>query len=128
MIFVDTNLFLRYLLKDITYQYEEAKSLFLKAAYGEINLVTSTIVIFEIEWVLSDYYGLNKTDVISSLEKIIQLKIYLDEKALIDKALLFYKHQSLDLEDCYNLAFAQERKVKDFKTFDKKLKRAFKNF
>lgn len=126
MIFVDTNFFLRYLLKDIPHQYNESEVLFLQAAYGEINLLTSTIVIFEIEWVLSDYYGLSKTKAVSSLEKILELKIYLDEKELISEALAFYRNQNLDLEDCYNLIFAKQRKVKEFKTFDKKLLKVFK--
>jgi len=56
MIFVDTNYFLRFLLKDIGKQHQKAKKLFEKAASGEIKLFTSMIVFFEIYWVLFSFY------------------------------------------------------------------------
>ena len=56
MIFIDTNYFLRFLLKDNEKQFIEVKKLFEKAILGEIDLYTSLIVIFEIYWVLSSFY------------------------------------------------------------------------
>lgn len=125
MIFVDTNFFLRFLLKDIAHQYNEAEALFIQAADGEINLVTSTVVIFEIERVLGDFYGLEKTEIIPLLETILQLKINLSEVETIQQAIDLYKTTNLDLEDCYNLFYAKQLRVEDFKTFDEKLKKKF---
>ena len=50
--FVDTNYFLRYLLKDIPEQHEEAKRLFVAAADGKVELMTTSLVFFEVYWVL----------------------------------------------------------------------------
>lgn len=46
MIFVDTNYFLRFILKDNQVQYLKARQLFLDAAKGEIELISSTTVFF----------------------------------------------------------------------------------
>ena len=62
MIFIDTNYLLRFLLKDIDSQYLEAKKLLLQAARGEKKVITSTIVFFELFWVLKSYYKKDKTE------------------------------------------------------------------
>lgn len=127
MIFIDTNYFLRFLLNDINKQHKEAKSLFLKAAKGQLKLVTSLIVIFEIYWVLRSVYRQEKTTIVNLLEKVIGMSfIELNERVLLQEALsLFRKNQSLSLADCYNFAFAKNEGVKEFRTFDRKLDKAF---
>ena len=50
MIFVDTNYFVRFLLRDVELQFGKARKLFEDAADGRKVLFTSTIVIFEIYW------------------------------------------------------------------------------
>ena len=121
MIFIDTNIFLRFLIKDIPSQFEESRELFLSAAREETILITSTIVIFELEWVLGDFYQLPKEEIIPVLEEVLQLKVILEEKQIVLKALDIFKDKKLDLEDCYNLVYARLKGVDAFKTFDKKL-------
>ncbi|MBI2011487.1 PIN domain-containing protein [Candidatus Daviesbacteria bacterium] len=125
MTFIDTNIFLRFLLKDIESQYKEAKKLFLKAADGDVKLLSSTIVFFELRWVLGSYYRLSKDKVISILYEILLLKVEFNEREVLAKSLDLYKSNELDLEDCYNLIFAKVKKVKTFKTFDIKLAKQF---
>ena len=50
--FIDTNYFLRFLLNDVEHQHTEVKNLFLDASEGKADLITSTIVFFEVYWVL----------------------------------------------------------------------------
>lgn len=126
MIFVDTNIFLRFFLKDVKNQYQEAEDLFLKSADGKVELISSTIVLFELKWVLGSYYRLSKDQVISVLYKVLLLKIEFDERDIIQRMLDLYSTSNLSLEDCYNLIFTQDRQVKEFKTFDKKLLKVFK--
>ena len=124
MIFVDTNYFLRFLLKDIPKQHQKAKELFIKGAEGQLKLFTSLIVIFEIYWVLTSFYQKKRDKVITILKKIFDLEfVEIERKKLLKKALKVYKKTNLDLEDCYNLSFAREMKIKEFKTFDKRLKK-----
>lgn len=126
MIFVDTNYFLRFLLNDINKQHLEAKELFLEASQGKIKLISSTIVFFEIYWVLSSYYNKKKQDIISALQAIIDLKfIGLKERQILQNSLSRFKKANFDLEDCYNIAYTKSRIVKEFRTFDDKLKKEF---
>ncbi len=64
MIFVDTNYFLRFFLRDSREQYLIVKQFFLDGASGKIKLFTSLIVLFEVYWVLKSYYGKEKNDLI----------------------------------------------------------------
>ncbi len=126
MIFVDTNYFLRFLLKDINNQYLEVKKLFLKASEGKEKLFTSTIVIFEINWVLSSVYKKSKGERAQTLQKVIALKfIDLAERQILSDSMVVFQNTSLDLEDCYNLAYAKARVAKEFRTFDIKLAKEF---
>lgn len=126
MIFVDTNYFLRFLLKDINSQHLEAKNLFLSASEGKIVLITSTIVFFEIYWVLSSHYEKNKAEVANVLEKILSLNfIGLEERTILSNSLTLFRERNFDLEDCYNVCYAKSKGIKSFKTFDKKLDKEF---
>ena len=126
MIFVDTNYFLRFLIDDNFQHAEEAKKLFLDAARGNLELVTSTIVVFEIYWVFKSFYQKSKTDIAEILQKVLGMNfIRLDERDLLQSALDFFKAQNLSLEDCYNLNFALNKRTKIFKTFDAKLAKVF---
>ncbi len=127
MKFVDTNYFLRFLLKDIDKQYIEVEQLFLKASQGKVKLFTSTIVFFEIYWVLFSFYEKKKEDINKALEKILELKfINLEERQILLNSLTRFKKTNFSLEDCYNLSFAKARVAKEFETFDIKLAKEFK--
>lgn len=122
MIFVDTNYFLRYLLADDKKQYQTAKQLFLDGSRGKIKLVSSTIVFFEIYWVLKSYYSTPKDKVLRTLNGIIQMQfISFPERDILAEAIKLFHKTTLSLEDCYNLSFAKTHKIKEFKTFDEKL-------
>lgn len=126
MIFVDTSYFLRFLLEDIPGQHKEAKNLFLQASEGKIKIFTSLVVIFEIYWVMTSFYGKKKKEVSKVLENVLNLTfIKLEGRKLLSGALDIYKNTNLDFEDSYNLAYAKDKNAKDFKTFDKKLRKVF---
>lgn len=127
MIFIDTNYFLRFLLEDNNSQYLITKELFLDGAKGKINLTTSIIVFFEIYWVFKSYYEKNKTEILEILQKILKMDfIEFDQKGILEKALEIFNQTNLSLEDSYNLAFAKEKGVNQFKTFDQLLVKNFK--
>lgn len=126
MIFVDTNYFLRFLIEGNPQQAEEAKKIFLEGARGDLKLVTSTIVIFEIYWVFKSYYEKNKDEIIKILQKVLAMNfVKMDERDLLQSALDLFKVKNLSLEDCYNLAYAKKNKAEAFKTFDTRLAKVF---
>lgn len=126
MIFVDTNYFLRFLIEDNPQQTEEAKKIFLEGARGNLKLVTSTIVIFEIYWVFKSYYEKNKDEIIKILQKVLAMNfVKIEERDLLQSALDLFKVKNLSLEDCYNLVYAKAKKAEAFKTFDIRLAKVF---
>lgn len=127
MIFLDTNYFLRFLLKDNQGQYLTVKRLFSRASHGKVELFTSLVVFFEICWVLRSYYGKHKESLCLMLEKLLKMDfINFPERYLLEKSLDLFEKENLSFEDCYNLIVAKEKKVVSFATFDKKLKAKFK--
>lgn len=126
MIFVDTNYFLRLLLKDVKNQHQKAKKLFEGGAKGDEKLFTSTIVFFEIYWVLSSFYEKSKNETVPILGKILQMRfVELKERDLLENALEVFEDENIDLEDAYNLVYAQENNASNLVTFDKKLTKLF---
>ncbi len=51
-VFADTNLFLRYLTNDVPQQADAVEALLRRAAAGEVTLVTNSLAIAEVVWVL----------------------------------------------------------------------------
>lgn len=125
MIFVDTNFFLRFLLKDIESQYQEAKNLFLQAGREEEELFSSTVVFFEVFWVLQSTHKKDKQTLIDKSDKLLRLNVEFDDHQLLIESVNLFNKLSLSLEDCYNLAIAKAREVKEFRTFDIKLAKEF---
>ena len=125
MIFVDTNYFLRFLLKDNEQQYALAKKLFIEAAQKKIELSTSLVVYFEIVWVLRSSYGKDKQALVETLFNMLKLDFDIPEKHLLIESLGLFQEVSLSLEDCYNLVFAKNINSSNFKTFDVKLAKEF---
>ena len=127
MIFVDTNYFLRFLLKEKSDQQKKAVELFKDASLGKIKLFTSTIVIFEIYWVLASFYEKDKKELKGIITDILRMDfIEIKERNILTKAVNLLDELNYDFEDAYNLVFALNFKVKEFITFDRTLERKFK--
>ena len=126
MIFVDTNYFLRFLLKDDEQQYLIVRKLFIESARRKIKLVTSLVVFFEVVWVLKSSYGKDKKSMVETLFNMLKLDFEIPEKYQIIESLSLFQKTNLSLEDCYNLVFAKNINSSEFKTFDSKLDKVAK--
>lgn len=127
MIFVDTNYFLRFLIKDNDKHYKEAEKIFINASEGKVELISSTVVFFEINWVLNSYYGRKTNDLVGFLWDFLNLNfIILEERQLLAESVELFTKTNLSLIDCYHIVYAKSKGVKSIKTFDKKLEKEFK--
>lgn len=126
MIFVDTNYFLRFLIRDVEEQYQEVRKLFEKGISKEAKLFTSLVVFFEIYWVLSSFYQKDKRELVMKLAEVLELKfIKIREREILEKAIKLFSCSNLSLEDTFNLVYSQKNKAIRFATFDKKLSKKF---
>jgi predicted nucleic-acid-binding protein len=119
--FIDTNVLLRFLLNDHQDLSPKAKSIFLKAQEGKIEIYLDEIVVAEAVWTLSSYYQIKKEKIIETLEKLIsQNWIINPRKKLILESLLLYKSKNIHYIDAWIFVVNKNIKTKLF-TFDKNL-------
>jgi len=121
VVFIDTNVLLRFLLNDHQDLSPKAKLIFLKAQEGKIEIYLDEIVVAEAVWTLSSYYQIKKEKIIEILEKLIsQNWIINPRKKLILEALLLYKLKNIHYIDAWIFVVNKNIKTKLF-TFDKNL-------
>lgn len=119
----DTNVFLRYFLKDIVVQSDQAKLLLNQAKLGKVQLIIPQIVIFEIVFALSKLYGFSKEEVIEKVDVLLAsdyLKI--QDKESFQKAADIFQTNNISFPDSFLIAKAQEAEA-DLFTFDRDLNR-----
>jgi uncharacterized protein len=120
-VFVDTNIFLRFLTNDDPAKAKRAEKLFRDAVAGRTSLTTSSLVIAEIVWTLESYYELAKNEVAERVEKILNTpNLDCEETSLILHALDTYVHQNVDFIDAYDGFYMKERGLTRIATYDRK--------
>jgi predicted nucleic acid-binding protein len=72
--FVDSNIFLRVLLRDDERSFNDCLKFLNKIKKGEANAFTSNLVLTEINWILLRIYKLQKSEIIEGLVSILSLK------------------------------------------------------
>jgi len=118
-IFVDTNVFLRFFIRDVESFYQKAKELFEKTEKGELKLETSDLVIAEIVWVLESYYDFSKIEVKEVINTILETKnIKVANHARVKDAIELYASGKMDFIDAYNIAYIKAKNYKKVATFD----------
>ncbi|MCG8457504.1 MAG: type II toxin-antitoxin system VapC family toxin [Holophagales bacterium] len=121
LIFVDTNVFLRFLTNDLPEQADRAARLFRQATEGRARLATSVMVIAEIVWVLESYYGLAKAEIASMVESILSTpNLQCDEAEIVLRAADFYATKNVDFIDAYHAHLLPHRRIGRIATFDRK--------
>ncbi len=120
-VFVDTNLFLRFLTNDIPEQADAVERLFRQAMRGEITLVTSNLVIAEIVWTLETYYNLPREEVQEKVLAILNTSgLNIEDIDLLLQAILWYVDKDVDFIDAYNAAWLLDKGIRTAYTFDRK--------
>lgn len=120
---VDTNVFLRLFLNDISEQADEAERLIKQAKVGKVSLIVPQIVIFEIEFALSKYYKFPKEKIVDCLTSIVSSEhLAVGGREVFSRAVVIYKGSNLSLTDCFLVAKSQMVGADVF-TFDKALKK-----
>ncbi|MEW5744486.1 MAG: PIN domain-containing protein [Nitrospirota bacterium] len=120
-IFIDTNVFMRFFVRDIESFYQKAKGLFERAEKGEVRLETSDLVIAEIVWVLESYYGFSRTEIKEVVDTILETKnIRVANHARVKEAAGLYVSGRMDFIDAYNIAYIRAKEYKRVATFDVK--------
>ena len=127
MIFVDTNYFIRAIEKDDRKQTRVVEELLLDGANGLFLLCSSTVVFFEIYWVIGKVYGRKGTDLKKILDNVLGLRFIIwKERELLEKSVEEMRKYNYDLEDAYNVEYSKNVGVSELASFDEKLQKLWK--
>ena len=119
MRFVDTNIFLRFLVNDDSKKADACELLFRNAITGKESLFTTDMVIAEIVWVLESYYELAKNDVREKVEKILNTpNLVCPQKDIILSALNVYTEKNIDFIDAFNAMTLRDKGIGELYSYD----------
>lgn len=116
--FVDTNIFV-----EVFTRFGKKSDSCKRLLKTKENLLTSSLIFSEVEWVLRSFYELPKKDVVRCLEKILTLNIDIDNKKILMFALQFYKDNSVDWTDCLSMSSLKNEGVSTVYSYDKGLRK-----
>ena len=121
MLGVDTNVLVRFLVRDDEDQFERAQKLIkLEIAAGR-RVFVSLLVLLETEWVLRSRYSLQKNLIIEAISRLLDAAdVRFEDEPAIEEAIFIWKDATADFADC--LIGAKNRRLgcRATATFDTK--------
>ena len=101
-LFLDTNIFLRFFLRDNESQYQSVCRLLAKIEEGTFRPYTSSIVFLELNYVVRNIYKLPIDEVLDYLGAVKKMRgMTVIEKTDTDKAIDLYIKYKIKLGDCF---------------------------
>ena len=101
-LFLDTNIFLRFFLRDNESQYRNIYILFSKIEEGTFRPYTSSIVLLELNYVVRNIYKLSIGEVLKYMDAVRKMRgMVVVERTDTDKAVSLYKDYQIKLGDCF---------------------------
>lgn len=120
---LDTNILVRFLLKDHKTLSPQASALFKEAEKGKINFYADEIMVAEVIWLLDSFYKYSREEIINQLKEVIcQPWIVNPRKELILATVELFGATNLSYIDCWLYAISQNLNF-PLATFDRKLKK-----
>ena len=126
-IILDSNVILRFLIKDNSYHFIEAEKLIKKIAQKKIFGLISVLVINEMLWILKTYYHIEKNVYIPQILKLIALEnieIIEVSKDMLIKSLQQFQIKNLDFTDIYLFTIAEGKEIFSFDQDLRKLQKS----
>ena len=101
MIGVDTNVLVRFLVRDDEPQFEKAQKLIKREVAEGRSIFVSQLVLMETEWVLRSRYSLPKNLMIETLSTLLEATdVQFEDEAAIEEALFNWREANADFADC----------------------------
>lgn len=120
-LFVDANVFLRYLTDDDREEADRVAAVLSRAAKGDVRLVTTELVLAEVVWVLESSYDLKNREIVPLIRGILATPgIEVVNGDLVGRALDIYQTDNVDFVDGYIAAVMEARGIREIVSFDRK--------
>jgi predicted nucleic-acid-binding protein len=121
MLGIDTNVLVRYLVRDDQSQYERTRRLIHREVNTGEPVLVSLLVLLEMEWVLRSRYELAKPDIVAVLSSLLQTaELAFEDEPSVEHAIYSWKNSLAEFADC--LIDARNRRLgcRATATFDRK--------
>ena len=120
-VFLDTNIFLRYLTDDPPEHAGKVERLLELAKEGEITLVAGPPVFFELAWTLKSFYKMSRQKIYECLTAILGISaLEVTDIHTVEEALELYKATSADFADAYLAVLSKLTGADAVATFNRK--------
>ncbi len=125
MKFIDTNVFLRFLIGDVKEEKEKRLlKLFSEMQTGDIKVFCLDIVFLQTIFVLKSYYGIGKDEIIDNMLDLLSFEgLVTKNKYVLERTLEMWRKHSGDIVDCYIVASMEKAGEKTLISYDKRIER-----
>jgi len=110
MLGIDTNVLVRFLVRDDEAQFEKANRLIKREVGAKEDVFVSLLVLLETEWVLRSRYRVQKAEIIQAFSRLLDAtELQLEDEAAVEETLFTWKDRAANFADC--LIGAHNRRV-----------------
>jgi len=117
---LDTNVLVRYIVRDDARQLAAARRLISRCVAEGSTLFVPVTVVLELEWVLRSSFEFGKDDVLLALSSLFSAAdLSFESERALEVALQLFRKGSADFADCLHVALATQAGEQPLWTFDK---------
>jgi predicted nucleic-acid-binding protein len=121
MLGIDTNVLVRFLVRDDEMQFEKARKLIKREVAVGHRVFVNQLVLMETEWVLRSRYAVPKHQIIEAISGLLNATdIQFEDEPSIEEALFIWKESVADFADCLIGAKNRRMGCRATATFDGK--------
>jgi predicted nucleic-acid-binding protein len=101
MLGVDTNILVRFLVRDDEAQFDKARKLIKREVAAGRRVFVNQLVLMETEWVLRSRYTVPKNQIIAAISGLLDASdVQFENEPAIEEALFMWKDATADFADC----------------------------
>lgn len=116
---LDTNILLRFLLKDEPRQAKAARAVIAKAIADNDPSCICLLTVLEMEWVLRSRGGFDKAEIISTFKQLLEAKdLRFEDEAVLEHGIYLYENSNAEFADCLQVARYRALGCSSMLTFD----------
>ncbi len=118
---LDTNVLVRFLLRDDIIQAEQARAAIDWAVKNGTTVIVSLLTILETEWVLRSCAKLEKNKIVTVFRMLLEVReLQIEQEEVLEEALYLYENSKADFADCLLSARYSRLGCSAMLTFDQK--------
>ena len=101
MLGIDTNVLVRFLVRDDPEQFERARRLIKRELGGGETVLISLLVLLETEWVLRSRYNVAKAEIVAALSALLDaVELEFEDEPSVEEAVFIWKDSATEFADC----------------------------